>query len=56
MAAGETLYSIVRAAYGSAPAGLVAAVARANGMADASRIRSGQVLRLPRVPGFPDPR
>lgn len=53
---GESLYGIVREAYGTANADLVRAVALANGLADPSRLASGQELRLPSVPGYPAPR
>jgi len=53
---GETLYSLVRRAYGIAPQALVEAVARANGLADAGRLRVGQELRFPVLEGYPEPR
>lgn len=53
---GETLYRIVLRAYGSAPAELVEAVAKANGLRDAGAISEGQTLTLPSLAGWPAPK
>ena len=45
--AGQTLSSICEAHYHSARPALVAALARYNKLADASRMRAGQKLKLP---------
>jgi nucleoid-associated protein YgaU len=52
---GDSLYGIVRRAYGSAPERLIDAVATANHMDDPSSLNLGQVLRLPIIEGFPAP-
>lgn len=52
---GDTLYSIVRRAYGAARTDLVEAVAAANRLEDSSSLEIGQVLVLPVVEGYPAP-
>ncbi len=53
---GDTLYQIVKRAYGTAPQELVADVAKANGMKDPSALKVGQKLKLPSLAGYPAPK
>lgn len=52
---GDSLYGIVKRAYGTAPEDLVNTIATANGLADPSALGLGQVLRLPVIEGFTAP-
>lgn len=52
---GDSLYGIVRRAYGTAPEHLIDAIATANGLDDPSALDLGQVLRLPIIDGFNAP-
>jgi nucleoid-associated protein YgaU len=53
---GETLYRIVMRAYGTAPAELIAEVAKANGLKDPGALKAGQKLKLPSIAGWPAPK
>lgn len=53
---GETLYGIVKKAYGSASPELIADVAKANGLKDPGALKVGQKLTLPTLAGHPAPR
>ena len=53
--AGDTFYSLVRRAYGTAPEALLDAVATANQLDDPSALEVGQVLKLPTIAGFKAP-
>ena len=52
---GDSLYKILRGAYGKANETLVEAVAKANRLEDPSNLNVGKVLLLPEVPGFQTP-
>lgn len=53
---GDTLYQIVKRAYGSASPELIRDVAKANGMKDPGAIQKGQRLKLPALAGYPAPK
>jgi nucleoid-associated protein YgaU len=53
---GDTLYQIVKRAYGSAATELIADVAKANGLKDAGALKVGQKLKLPSLAGYPAPK
>ncbi|RMH05294.1 MAG: LysM domain-containing protein, partial [Planctomycetota bacterium] len=52
---GDTLYSIVRRAYGVAPASLIAEVASVNGLEDPAALDVGRELVLPEIAGHRPP-
>lgn len=53
---GDTLYQIVKRAYGTAATELIADVAKANGLKDAGALKVGQKLKLPSLAGYPAPK
>lgn len=53
---GDTLYSLVSRAYGTAPEGLVDAVAQANNLSDPGSLQLGQVIVFPPIDGFSAPK
>lgn len=53
---GDTLYTLVKLAYGTAPEALIDAVAEANNLKDPGSLQPGQVILLPVVDGFSAPK